>query len=331
VTEPQPDATPAPDESPSDAQPVPLPPAVEPPQAVLPAPAPGAADPGANQEGAGRYGRATEAKAAEVIEAANRYGASSIIALAGVPGTGKSYVGQIAAQRIAGDPTRVREVQFHPSTTYEEFVEGLRTDSSGGIDEMPGLFLEWNQLALDDEDNRYVLLIDELTRAKVNAVLGELLTFIEDRNRSFTATYSRRPVKVAKNLVVLATYNPTDRSAIEIDGALLRRLRIIRFNPDESQLREMLAARSMPAHVVSKLASLFTALRGRHRDFDDQMPFGHGLFAEVRAEAPDLHQLWEQRIRFFLYRPLVSPHPYAADIHSAYPWHESSYREPVEP
>lgn len=60
------------------------------------------------------YGQATEKRIDDVVATCERYGASSIIALAGVPGTGKSYIARIAAQRLAGDPLRVREIQFHP-------------------------------------------------------------------------------------------------------------------------------------------------------------------------------------------------------------------------
>lgn len=92
---------------------------------------------------------------------------------------------------------------------------------------MPGLFTEWNDLALDDPSLTWVLLIEELTRANISAVLGELMTFVEDRSRPFTTVYSRRPIKVAENLILLSTYNPTDRSALEVDSALLRRLRVL--------------------------------------------------------------------------------------------------------
>jgi 5-methylcytosine-specific restriction endonuclease McrBC GTP-binding regulatory subunit McrB len=275
----------------------------------------------------GQYGDATEVAIASVIDTCQRYGSSSIIALAGVPGTGKSFIGQIAAQRVAGDPLRVREIQFHPSMTYEEFVEGLRIDSSGAITVSPGLFLEWNDYALDNPDLTWVLLIDELSRANVSTVLGELMTFVEDRTRPFTTTYSRRPVKVATNLTVITTYNPTDRSALEIDNALLRRLRVLQFPPDTGQLREMLSGRSISQPVVDALVELFNETRRRHaRDFDFLMPFGHGIFAEVQAEAPDLAALWEQRLRHFLHRPLVQPHPFADTIEGLYPWREPSYR-----
>jgi len=43
----------------------------------------------------------------------------------------------------------VREVQFHPAVSYEEFVEGLRIEA-GGVVTKPGIFLDWNDRALDD-------------------------------------------------------------------------------------------------------------------------------------------------------------------------------------
>lgn len=275
------------------------------------------------------YGAATEAAIDSVVEACTRYGSSSIMALAGVPGTGKSFIGQIAAQRFAGDPLRVREIQFHPSTTYEEFVEGLRIDASGAITVSPGLFLEWNDYALDNPSLTWVLLIDELSRANVSAVLGELMTFVEDRSRPFTTTYSRRPVKVAPNLAIITTYNPTDRSSLEIDNALLRRLRILQFPPDTGQLREMLSGRALTPAVIDALVALFDETRKKHaRDFDFLMPFGHGIFSEVYAEGTDLAALWEQRLRHFLHRPLVQPHPFADTIENLYPWRDPAYRVP---
>lgn len=275
------------------------------------------------------YGAATEQAITTVTDTCQRYGSSSIVALAGVPGTGKSFIGQIAAQRLAGDPLRVREMQFHPATTYEEFVEGLRIDALGAITVSPGLFLEWNDYALENPGLTWVLLVDELTRANVSAVLGELMTFVEDRSRPFTTTYSRRPVKVAENLVILTTYNPTDRSALEIDNALLRRLRVLHFPPDVGQLREMLSGRKVPANAVDALVKLFDETSRKHpKDYEHLMPFGHGIFAEVEDEVPDLHALWQQRLRHFLHRPLVQAHPFADTIENLYPWTSPTYVAP---
>ena len=275
------------------------------------------------------YGTATEAKIAEVVRACERYGNRAIIALAGVPGTGKSFIASIAAQRFSNEPTIVREIQFHQSFSYEEFIEGMRIDQNGSVSVVPGLFLEWNEAALDDPNRKYVLLIEEFTRANMSAVLGELMTYLEHRDRPFVSVYSRRPIFVAKNLTILATYNPTDRSALEIDGALLRRMRIINFPPSVDQLQEMLSATSLGQNVLDKLKRLFNECKSAFpSDYEHLMPFGHGIFADVTQEQPDLHQLWVERIVYLLRRPLLEPHPFAEVIEAAYPWRSPGYKEP---
>lgn len=274
------------------------------------------------------YGQATEAQIARVIEAVDRYGSRSIVALAGVPGTGKSFIAAIAAQRYARMPELVREIQFHQSFTYEEFIEGMRIGEGGSVQVEPGILLEWNEQARDDPDQRYVLLVEELTRANISAVLGELLTYLEFRDRPFFTVYSRRPVYVAPNLIVLATYNPVDRSALEVDAALLRRMRVISFAPDADQLKEMLDGRDLKENVIARLQTLFAVCRERFgQDFERAMPFGHGIFADVREEA-DLHRLWEERIRHMLFPPLQQPHAFASVIVENFPWRDAAYREP---
>lgn len=274
------------------------------------------------------YGAETERKISEVIEACERYGGHAIIALAGVPGTGKSFIASAASQRLVEDPSQVREIQFHQSFSYEEFIEGMRIGSNGEVIVKEGLFLEWNQKALDNPSKSYVLLIEELTRANISAVLGELMTYIEYRDRPFITLYNRRPVLVAKNLIILATYNPTDRSAIDIDVALLRRLRILRSPPSVEQLEEMLTGRNLRPEVITRLQNMFrTCQKQFQRDYEYLMPFGHGIFSDVIEERPDLYRLWVERIEHFLRRPLVDPHPFTDIIEASYPWRNSKYIE----
>jgi 5-methylcytosine-specific restriction endonuclease McrBC GTP-binding regulatory subunit McrB len=274
------------------------------------------------------YGAVTEAKIQEVVSACERYGDKAIIALAGVPGTGKSFVASIASQRFTGEPLLVRETQFHQSFSYEEFIEGLRIDTEGAVTVYPGIFLDWNDRALDDPDRRYLVLIEELTRANLPAVLGEVLTYIEYRDRPFLTIYSRRPCFIAPNLTILATYNPTDRSALELDAALLRRMRIVRFLPSEGQLREMLSDSHLSEAALSKLEELFRTCAKRAGDQDEfLMPFGLGIFATVVDERPDLYRLWEERIQHMLRRPLLEPHSLYETIRNAYPWRDAEHQE----
>lgn len=275
------------------------------------------------------YPPATEAMITQVVEACQRYGNRAIIALAGVPGSGKSFIASIAAQRFAGEPLLVREIQFHQSFSYEEFIEGLRIDHSGSVNVVPGIFLEWNERALDDLGHRYVLLIEELTRANLSAVLGELMTYLEHRDRPFFTVYSRKPVYIANNITILSTFNPTDRSAIEMDTALIRRLRIIRCLPSTEQLAEMLAGSTLTPAVTERLKDIFrTCERNFPQQYEHLMPFGHGIFADVMEERPDLHRLWVERIDHLLHRPLIEPHPFADAIAEAYPWKDQTYTTP---
>ena len=277
--------------------------------------------------GSSDIGSVTEQKIAEVVSVCERYGDRSIIALAGVPGTGKSHIASIAAARMAGHRARIREIQFHASFTYEEFIEGMRIGPGGTVVVEPGIFLELNTRAWQEPGKRFVLLIEELTRTNLASVLGELLTYIEHRDREFLTLYKRKPVRVAPNLTILATYNPLDRSAIDMDAALLRRLRIVSFPPDRNQLSEMLSRNSLSTELVNALQGLFDACQVKP-DYETWMPFGHGIFAGIRNESPDLYDLWNERIKHLLYRPGMMPHKFAALIEEYYPWKDSTYELP---
>jgi 5-methylcytosine-specific restriction protein B len=220
----------------------------------------------------------------------------------------------------------VTEVQFHPAYGYDEFIEGLRIDASGAVVERDGVFMEVNRMAAEDPDHTYVLLIEEFTRANVHAVLGEALTYIEHRDRPMTTLYRRLQVRVQKNLRVIATYNPSDRTALDLDAALLRRLRIIDFPPDTQQLEEMLASTTLSVAAKKQLTEIFSKCEAAFRtDYASQMPFGHGIFAEVENESPDLHDLWRERIVHLLRRPQLEPHPFTDVIEANYPWRDSAY------
>jgi hypothetical protein len=263
-------------------------------------------------------GKSTQELISSVCDACRLFGGRDLIALWGVPGTGKSHVAKLAADEIAGHPQFVKRVQFHQSYTYEDFVEGMRPTPAGGFEIRSGVFTEWNEQAARDKDNTYVLLIEELSRANVPAVLGEILTFIEYRNASFETPISRRRITLATNLVILATMNPRDRSAIELDDAVLRRMRVIECPPSAAQLREMLE-RSIPsdsavrAAIVDSCVRFFEGCEQRLGDrFSEYMPFGHGMFAGV-SSWDDLEKVWVQKVRPLLFRPNI-PHDEVAEF-----------------
>lgn len=148
--------------------------------------------------------------------------------LYGPSGTGKTFqaLGEMAAQ--FGD--RKRTVSFHPGFAYEEFVEGLRptSDGQGGpirYAVVPGVFYQACEAARAAPESPYLLVIDEVNRANLASVLGELITVIEEDKRGLAVTlpYSKEEFSVPGNLWIVGTMNTSDRSIALMDVALRRR------------------------------------------------------------------------------------------------------------
>ena len=193
----------------------------------------------------------------------------------GPPGTGKTYVALKLAEALAPDPTRRMLVQFHPAYSYEDFFEGYRPrpHASGLTYELvPGPLKRMADAARSDPRHDHVLVVDEINRANLPKVFGELLFLLEYRDRTATTMYGGEEFGLPTNLYIIATMNTADRSIALVDAALRRRFHFVPFFPDRgplaNTLRDWLAYHQEPRWIAELLdhvnAELVQRLGGPH-------------------------------------------------------------------
>ena len=165
------------------------------------------------------------------------------IILYGPPGTGKTY----SAKQVLMELLNVKDekalddlrdywdiVQFHPSYNYEDFVRGIKVNTKGGqptYDTVNRVFGNMCKSAQKNKRN-HVLIIDEINRANVSAVLGELIYALEYRDKQIKTPYLDNII-IPKNLYIIGTMNTADRTIGQIDYAVRRRFAFVHCLPNE--------------------------------------------------------------------------------------------------
>lgn len=195
----------------------------------------------------------------------------------GPPGTGKTYTAYRLATHIVRDKSDskfIRCVTFHPSYSYEEFVEGLKPDPKGNYSIQDGIFKKICADATKNPSHKYVLVIDEINRGRTEKIFGELITLIEGDKRdtrSAHLAYSQKEFTVPENLLIVGTMNTADRSLTYLDAALRRRFGFVEMMPDYSLVQNTIQG----VHLDKLLKELNSKIR-EHGGREKQI--GHSYF-----------------------------------------------------
>ncbi len=249
------------------------------------------------------------------------------IILTGIPGTGKTYsINDFLENNGYKDKNnsnynRFEFVQFHPSYDYEDFIEGLKPIPSDKNEQIEfklvdGIFKKLCKKAFESqqkkENKTYVMVIDEINRANLSRVFGELLYCLEYRDE-FVSTKMTTYIESLKdeeakiehsidvndkenigkftipsNLIILGTMNEVDRSIDAFDLALRRRfiwediefnemkLRLNLLDPEKKYAKEL--EKSDIENLIERANKLNKKLAG---DIGDNYKIGHTYYFKI--------------------------------------------------
>jgi len=215
----------------------------------------------------------------------------------GPPGTGKTYVAEkLARHLVSKSDGFVDFVQFHPAYTYEDFMQGIRPKSTGegklDYPTVPGRFLDFIRKARSCK-GRCVLIIDEINRANLARVFGELMYLLEYRERSINLAGGGY-LQIPANVRIIGTMNTADRSIALVDHALRRRFAFLPLYPQYDILRKFHSETGFP---VDRLIDVLQRL---NRQIDDQHYFVGITFFLHRDLVDQIDDVWKMEIEPYL-------------------------------
>lgn len=195
----------------------------------------------------------------ELLETGNK-----AIILYGPPGTGKTYSAKELICSELGISNKELEdykfnangsikekgawalVQFHPNYTYEDFIGGISpclTSGSLSYTLKTGIFKKICDEAskADNVSKKFIIVIDEINRADLSSVFGELMYALEYRDEPISIPNFQELFVIPSNVYIIGTMNSIDKSLVTFDLALRRRFGFIKIMPQLQVLETILS------------------------------------------------------------------------------------------
>lgn len=207
------------------------------------------------------------------------------VILQGPPGVGKTYIAKRMAYSILGkkDSGKILNIQFHPNYSCDEFIEGFRPDDIGIYKYRQGCFKEFCNVARNDQENSYFLLIDEINRGDVIKIFGDTFMLLEPDKRG-KENYVELPASkerfyIPKNLYIIGTMNLSDQEQTMSDYAVRRRfcffpIATIFDNPD---FQKEYSKIPLAGKVIEKIKEI-------NANLEESKQIGHCYFCHLKSE-----------------------------------------------
>jgi 5-methylcytosine-specific restriction protein B len=181
----------------------------------------------------------------------------------------------------------VYHVTFHPSYSYEDFIEGFRPNVKEGSSTPyileKGIFMRACDFARVDKNRKIVLMVDEINRGNIPKIFGELISLIENSYRGqenvLKLAYSKDDFFVPENLYIIGTMNTADKSLVQVDEALRRRFAFEELMPNPNLLDDRPSKKYK--EIMIKLNEKIVGTQERMKQFRDRQ-IGHTYFWNLK-------------------------------------------------